>query len=111
MLCAGGPVTSLVELTLITEHRRGHGAMYDALNQGRVDPQRLRRAVASLPLPRVAEGGSCSRWMSARGCTRTPRPAGTGWHLRRASTAVGTRPRALTAVVTQVVTQPPPKIE
>ena len=56
VLCAEGPVTSLVELTLLAEHRRGHGAMYDALNQGRVDPQRLRRALAALPLPRAADG-------------------------------------------------------
>src|SRR5690348_17584788 len=56
MLCAGGPVTSLVELTLMGEHRRGHGAMYDALAAGRVEPARLRRALASLPLPRAADG-------------------------------------------------------
>ena len=54
VLCAAGPVTSLVELTLVAEHRRGHGAMYDALNAGRVEPARLRRALASLRLPRVA---------------------------------------------------------
>jgi hypothetical protein len=53
MLCAEGPVTSLVELTLVAEHRRGHGAMYDALAAGRVEPARLRRALASLPLPRT----------------------------------------------------------
>jgi hypothetical protein len=56
VLCADGPVTSLVELTLVGEHRRGHGAMYDALNAGRVEPARLRHAVASLPLPRAADG-------------------------------------------------------
>src|SRR4051795_9520067 len=56
VLCADGPVTSLVELTLVAEHRRGHGAMYDALNQGRVEPQRLRRTLASLPLPTAADG-------------------------------------------------------
>ena len=53
VLCADGPVTSLVELTLVAEHRRGHGAMYDALTAGRVEPERLRRALASLPLPTV----------------------------------------------------------
>jgi hypothetical protein len=53
VLCADRPVTSLVELTLTAEHRRGHGAMYDALNAGRVEPARLRRALASLPLPTV----------------------------------------------------------
>src|SRR4029453_15587508 len=46
VLCADGPVRSLVELTLLAEHRRGHGAMYDALNQGRVGPQRIRRGLA-----------------------------------------------------------------
>src|SRR5919106_3272024 len=56
VLCADGPVTSLVELTLVAEHRRGHGAMYDALNQGRIEPERLRRALASLPLPRAGDG-------------------------------------------------------
>jgi hypothetical protein len=56
VLCADGPVTSLVALTLVAEHRRGHGAMYDALNAGRVEPARLRRALASLPLPRAADG-------------------------------------------------------
>ena len=53
VLCADRPVTSLVELTLLAEHRRGHGAMYDALNAGRVEPGRLRRALTSLPLPTV----------------------------------------------------------
>jgi hypothetical protein len=53
VLCADGPVTSLVELTLVAEHRRGHGAMYDALNAGRVEPERLRRALTSSPLPTV----------------------------------------------------------
>jgi hypothetical protein len=27
LLCADGPVRSLVDLTLVAEHRRGHGAM------------------------------------------------------------------------------------
>lgn len=30
-LCADGPVTSLVELSLATEHRRGHGTLHDSL--------------------------------------------------------------------------------
>jgi hypothetical protein len=32
VLCADGPVKTLVDLTLVTEHRRGHKAMYDLLN-------------------------------------------------------------------------------
>jgi hypothetical protein len=31
VLCTDGPVTSLPELSLAGVHRRGHGAMYDAL--------------------------------------------------------------------------------
>jgi hypothetical protein len=30
VLCADGPVTSLVGLSLAVEHRRGHGALYCA---------------------------------------------------------------------------------
>jgi hypothetical protein len=56
LLCAEGPVQSLVGLSLAAEHRRGHGALYDAINHGRVDLGRLRRAVASLPVPLAADG-------------------------------------------------------
>ncbi|WP_073450286.1 NF041680 family putative transposase [Streptomyces yunnanensis] len=55
VLCAGGPVTSLPELSLEAVHRRGHGAMYDALADGRIDVARLRRALAGLELPRGAD--------------------------------------------------------
>ncbi|WP_233436143.1 transposase, partial [Streptomyces anulatus] len=56
VLCADGPVRSLVELSLVGEHRRGHGGLYDALFAGRVDVARLRRALAAVPLPRSADG-------------------------------------------------------
>ncbi|MFD8033240.1 NF041680 family putative transposase [Streptomyces sp. NPDC059717] len=56
VLCAGGPVVSLPELSLETVHRRGHGAMYDALAQGRLDVSRLRLALAGLTLPRGTDG-------------------------------------------------------
>jgi hypothetical protein len=56
VLCADGPVRSLVDLSLVAEHRRGHGAMYDALNNGLIGLQRLRRALASLRLPRAVDG-------------------------------------------------------
>ncbi|MGQ0776739.1 MAG: transposase [Pseudonocardiales bacterium] len=56
VLCAQGPVTSLVELSLAAEHRRGHGALYDALGAGRLGPARLRRSLSALPLPRAADG-------------------------------------------------------
>ena len=56
LLCAEGPVKSLVGLCLAPEHRRGHGALYDALNCGRVDAGRLREALMVLPLPRMFGG-------------------------------------------------------
>jgi hypothetical protein len=40
VLCTDGPVRTLVDLSLAPEHRRGHGAMYDALNSGRMDVAR-----------------------------------------------------------------------
>jgi hypothetical protein len=56
VLCADGPVRDLAALSLAPEHRRGHGALYDAVNQGRIDIARLRRSLAGLPLPRAADG-------------------------------------------------------
>jgi hypothetical protein len=56
VLCAPGAVHSAVELTLLPEHRRGHGAMYDALNRGRIDTGRLRSLLGGLPLPRFPDG-------------------------------------------------------
>ena len=56
VLCAGGPVKTLAGLSLAPEHRRGHGGLYDAVNCGRVEIGRLRRALAGLPLPRAAGG-------------------------------------------------------
>ena len=53
ILCAEGPVTSLVGLSLVPEHRRGHGALYDALNGGRLDEEALRARLAALPIPRL----------------------------------------------------------
>lgn len=52
VLCTDGPVTSLVELSLAAEHRRGHGGLYDGVNQGRVDIDRFRNIVASQQIPR-----------------------------------------------------------
>jgi DDE superfamily endonuclease len=78
VLCADGPVTSLVDLTLVAEHRRGHGAMYDALNQGRVEPKRLRRTLAALPLPRAQDGRialavDVTPWLRSRAVTSADR--------------------------------------
>lgn len=56
VLCADGAVKSPVDLTLLPEHRRGHGAMYGGLNHGRIDVGRLRTVLADLSLPRF-DGG------------------------------------------------------
>ena len=56
VLCADGPVTSLVELSLAAEHRRGYGSLYDSLNQGRVDIARFRNVVARQQIPRCDDG-------------------------------------------------------
>jgi len=56
VLCTQGPVTSLVELSLAVEHRRGHGALYDCVNRGGVDVDRFRNIVASQPIPRCRDG-------------------------------------------------------
>ncbi|WP_134670442.1 MULTISPECIES: NF041680 family putative transposase [unclassified Amycolatopsis] len=56
VLCAGGPVASLVELSLEPEHRRGHGSLYDSLNRGGVGIGRFRNVVARQAVPRDDEG-------------------------------------------------------
>src|SRR2546430_3525335 len=56
VLCADGPVKTLAGLSLAPEHRRGHGALYDAANHGRSGIRRLRRSPAGVPPPRAADG-------------------------------------------------------
>ena len=56
VLCADGPVRTLAGLSLAAGHRRGHGALYDAVNHGEIAIGRLRRSLAGLPLPRAADG-------------------------------------------------------
>jgi hypothetical protein len=101
VLCADGPVTSLVELTLVAEHRRGHGVIYDALNQGQLEPERLRRALTALPLPlplpraadgRIALGVDVSPWLRPDAATSDQRPATSD--CSATSTAVGRATRS-----------------
>jgi hypothetical protein len=56
VLCRPGRVHMLAELSLEPECRRGHGAVYDAVNCGRIQVARLRRALAGLPLPAWPDG-------------------------------------------------------
>jgi hypothetical protein len=78
VLCADGPVKTLVGLSLAPEHQRGHGALYDAVNCGRVEIARLRRALAGLPLPawpdgRIRLGVDVSPWLRPDAATSPER--------------------------------------
>src|SRR5512135_2389512 len=78
VLCADGPVRDLAGLSLAPEHRRGHGALYDAVNHGRIDVARLRRSLAGLPLPRAADGrlvlaADVSNWLRPGAATSPER--------------------------------------
>lgn len=50
MLCTDGPVKTLLGLAPAPRHRRGHGAVYGALNRARLDVERLQTELAGLPL-------------------------------------------------------------
>ena len=52
MLCSPGPVTTLVDLSLCPEHRRGHGVLYDGVSCGAIEIKGLQFAIAALKLPR-----------------------------------------------------------
>jgi hypothetical protein len=78
VLCADGPVKTLAGLSLAPEHRRGHGALYDAVNHGRISIGRLRRALTGLPLPRAADGrlmlaADVSNWLRPGAATSPDR--------------------------------------
>ncbi|SRR6266571_4379487 len=68
VLCKQDRVHMLAELSLEPECRRGHGAVYDAVNAGQVQFARLRRALAGLPLPawpdgRIRLAADVSNWL------------------------------------------------
>jgi hypothetical protein len=80
VLCADGPVRTLAGLSLAPEHRRGPGALYDAVNHGRLAIGRLRWSLAALPLPRASGGrlmlaADVSNWLRP-GPARRPARAG-----------------------------------
>jgi hypothetical protein len=78
VLCRPGRVHMLAELSLEPECRRGHGAVYDAVNAGRVQVARLRRALAGLPLPawddgRIRLAADVSNWLRPDAATSAER--------------------------------------
>ncbi|WUX64749.1 transposase [Streptomyces sp. NBC_01431] len=66
VLCGDDPVKSLAELSLVGERHRGHGGLYAAVARGRIDIDRLRRALAALPRRVRATGPGPA------GCRRDP---------------------------------------
>ena len=60
VLWAGGPVRSLAGLSLAGEHRRGHGALYDAVNHGRIES-------AGWPVAGRAAATAGRRWAADTG--------------------------------------------
>jgi hypothetical protein len=86
VLCRPGRVQMLAELSLEPECRRGHGAVYDAVNAGQVQIGRLRRTLAALPLPawpdgRIRLAADVSNWLRptrplARSCCSATATAG-----------------------------------
>jgi DDE superfamily endonuclease len=61
ILCADHAVTSLVQLSLVPEFRRGHGALYDALAAGRIDEEAF-AALLTATLPPLADGDQGLAW-------------------------------------------------
>jgi DDE superfamily endonuclease len=78
VLCRQGRVGMLAELSLEPECRRGHGGVYDAVNSGQVQIARLRRALATLPLPawddgRIRLAADVSNWLRPDAATSPER--------------------------------------
>ena len=78
VLCKQDRVHMLAELSLEPEHRRGHGALYGAVNCGRIDIARLRWSLACLPLPAWGDGrirlaADVSNWLRPDAATSPDR--------------------------------------
>jgi hypothetical protein len=54
VLCVPGPVRDLAHLSLLSEHRRGHGGLYDGLNAGRIDIAAVQDLLTGHEVPKVA---------------------------------------------------------
>ena len=76
ILCADHAVTSLVQLSLVPEFRRGHGALYDALAAGQVDEEAL-AALLTGTLPQLVDGPE-ALGLGQRARHDRLRPAGAG---------------------------------
>jgi hypothetical protein len=63
ILCADHAVTSLVQLSLVPEFRRGHGALYDALAAGRVEEEAF-AVLLTATLPPLVDGDQGRAWVA-----------------------------------------------
>jgi len=63
VLCADHAVTSLVQMSLEPEFRRGHGALYDALREGKIDDERFFALLAET-LPQAVDGPEAREWIA-----------------------------------------------
>lgn len=63
ILCADHAVTSLVQLSLVPQFTRGHGALYDALAAGRIDEEALAALLRQM-LPPLVDGDQGRAWIS-----------------------------------------------
>src|SRR5260370_32363691 len=63
ILCADHAVTSLVQLSLVPEFRRGHGALYDALAAGGIDQEAF-AALLTGTLPQLVDGAEGRAWVA-----------------------------------------------
>src|SRR5215472_8974118 len=63
ILCADHAVTSLVQLSLVPEFRRGHGALYAALADGQIDEDEL-AALLTGTLPQLVDGDEGRAWVA-----------------------------------------------
>ena len=80
VLCKQDRVQMLAELSLEPEHRRGHGALYDAVNHGRIDsraaaPGAGRAAVTAPADDRPDPAGRRCEQLAAAGRGDQPGPA------------------------------------
>jgi hypothetical protein len=57
VLCSDGPVRGLADLSLAPEHTRSHGSVQRAMNDGRIDFERLNWSFVLRDLPRGPGGG------------------------------------------------------
>lgn len=74
VLCADGPVRSLVELSLVGEHRRGHGGLYDSPGRGSDGycSAATRGSDSSMDTRHGARWRACFAQLWCRPCPRTP---------------------------------------